>query len=173
MVGHTTRDVLALGHPHPAEATLPAKEHEAVIRRLGTWWTISGAAVLVLAVIAALAVALADRHSFLTSPTGALFTHLAGMLLAAIGTSLFVAGLMERIQQPQRTLIRHAMTRALANADVLEELSETMQRVSDAMVALSVGMAKLEEVVASLPDYGQGVIDGAQMRTNALYSEDN
>lgn len=160
MDDHATQDALALRRPHPAEAHLPAPEHEWSIRRLGTWWTIAGCIILVAGIVGTLALAVINPH-FLDAATGVLFAHLSGMLVVASGASLLTAGLIERVQQQQRTLVRHAMARMNANADLLEALTG----VTDGIVPR---LEAIEMAIRDLPGYGQGVIDGALLRSDAV-----
>jgi hypothetical protein len=160
MDDHVNQDALTRRRPHPAEAHLPALEHEWSTRRLGTRWTIAGSVILVAGTVGTLALAVINPD-FLDAATGVLFAHLSGMLVVASGASLLTAGLIERVQQQQRTLVRQAMTRINTNAELLQ----TLNGITDGIVPR---LEAIERAIRDLPDYGQGVIDGALLRTDAV-----
>ncbi len=180
-LGETTQDLRALGIPHPTEQAqgLPENERETRIRRNGTRSIWAGALLLVTDITATLSLMAYARHYTWTDPISRQFVGLTILLTGLAATALLTSGLIERQQRQQRTLIRRAMARADANAelgDANREAIETNNRlVAEAIATLS-GIEKrlhaLETAVEQVPGYARGVIDGATMRANALGDDD-
>jgi len=171
-----TRDLTDIGAPHPAERALPAREVETAIRHRGTQWIISGASLIVADIIAVLTTAVLIDH---LDPVIALLICVGAMLPLTAGGALLTAGTIEWTQRPTRTLIRAAMARAEINGDTADGTRElvnqlivavesTRERDDDRHRQLEDRLDRIDKAIAGLPDYGRGVIDGVQMRAEAL-----
>lgn len=155
-----TQDLTDVGVPHPAEHGLPASEVEATIRHRGLWWTVTGSVAIGLAIIGALGLAAAVHNLTITH---LLFAVLGVALIAAAGSSLLTAGLIEVTQRPTRTLIRAAMARAKVNGqtadgtrelvnELILEIRNLRRQVEDQHLTAMTMAGALDEIAGYLPE---------------------
>lgn len=173
-LGGNTQDLAALGIPHPAEHGLPHSDTEDHIHRLATWWTIAGTATLVLDATTALSIAVLGDGTGWATDTGHLFGSLSLTIVGLGGAAMLTAALIERIQRPQRALIRRAMARTDCNADEIAAnraaiavnnrlVSQLITMVDDETRTVTAMTAE----VGKVPGYGQAFQDGYQYARQA------
>lgn len=160
-----TRDLTDIGARHPAERALPASEVETAIRRRGAQWIITGASLIVADIIGVLTTAILVDH---LDPVIALLICVGAMLPLTAGGALLTAGTIEWTQRPTRTLIRAAMARAETNGDTAEGTRALVDDLIARLRQLEDHLDRIDKAIADLPDYGRGVIDGVQMRSEVL-----
>ena len=169
-LGNPTDELLALGRPHPVEANIHPVDRERPTRRFGRYNYLIGLAVAVTAVIGALTAAVLTEKRLFVSGNGELFAMLTFVGLMILGGALVTVGGVERNMRHHRAAVRQAL---LGNSHVGEQVDRLMEAVAPLCERLAALEQKMEEVgqkVSERPSYGDGVIDGIQMRTDALES---
>jgi hypothetical protein len=145
--------------PDPTAAIPPADiaarvEHDT--RREGRTMLAAGLTLAGLTVVTALTCRFIAHELFPYEITNLLY------FVAAVFT---VCGLYERADRRRRAGIRYAIEAQEKNIAVNQQHGDTLVKVLDRLDAM-------ERTVAALPDYGQGVIDGVQMRQSAVGDRD-
>lgn len=173
-----TRDLMTARRPHPAEPTFDngkpgIADREQLNRRLGLISTTIGLGITVITVIT---VALCRESLTRTRPPVVVMTVIIALL--GLGVVGFAVGLQEVLQRYNRTLARAAMARQGEQARLLRaavarqsEQARMLREVAEAMELLRQRLAAIEQVIAKLPDYGAGVIDGMQIRQSAVQED--
>ncbi len=181
----TTRDLRDLGQPHPTEHGLPASDTEDRIRRWGCrcrWW---GAATLAADFAGSLAASTQADNAFWDDHASRTLVGITFILAGLVGSAVITAGLIERILRPMRTQIRRAMARADTNADIgaanrdaidrngraVTEAVHTLVDIQKEMAAIRHELAGMQTKLASVPDYGQGLAQGARVAASVLGRE--
>lgn len=162
-------------------------------RRAGWSLVIAGTTICIGAFGAAQVAAVITRNDLFGNDVGHLYAVLALIALIALGTSLISAGVAKlvtaRVTSGIATLhIHHERThRRLgqmaaeihdlagqhrSSVDALSaRLQDKAQTLGPVIEGLPERLERIEKALADVPHYGQGVIDGAQMRANALGEE--
>lgn len=160
-IGGTTRDLITLHQPHPTEHpttdTIEAREH--LNRRYGIRAGISGAT-LILGTL--LAVALMPENVVHATPI--LVAHTLIACCVAVGAVFVVAWAVERLTRYNRTLTRQTLAELHANRRQVADLTAALTTLTATVGGFDGRFTALEHKIKELPDYGQGVIDGVQMR---------
>jgi hypothetical protein len=166
--GGTTRDILALGEPHPAEHGHAPDEREDTTRRFGRRCFITGLSVITAAVFGAFALVIATEGPTLINPVAEMFGILTLITLIAAGVSLIVVGGVERLQRAQRASSRRTLGEARRANERLDVFVGTVSALPGRVEALTREVRCMQDALARVPDYGRGVIDGVQVRADAL-----
>jgi hypothetical protein len=179
-LGGNTEDLHALGEELPAEQPPDTAadgkpklaNRDRLQRRYGNLFLLAGSSVIVLTLLAILAV---PEHQAFTIPpvvgdagTGALLS---------IGSSFLVVGLIERLGRYARAMNRRVIEdqRAFAVEVIaaLGELSEQLRHVTSLVAPLQARLTAIEQVIEKVPEYAEGVMDGAQAMSNSRGTEDS
>lgn len=161
------------------------------VRRFGTVCLTAGILLIPLTFIAFMGVELATTSK--ADTTGTVFAILGVLTLALLGTALIILGGMERLHRPvrkrQRNTAKVAELARAEHADAMERLLAVLADdregmndkfdmwlklaapVAGRLVEIEKRLTGIEASIADLPAYGQGVIDGAQMRRSVLGSD--
>lgn len=181
-LGGDTRDHITLGIPHPQEHTLPGSEHETHIRQTGTRNIWTGTLLLTAGITTILALLAYSRHHQWDDPVTRQLVGLALILTGLTATALITSGLIERQQRQTRTLIRRAMARADANANLgdanraaiekntllIAELVYGLDRIEKNARVAAERLATMETAIAKIPDFAEGFSRGAYVTATAL-----
>jgi hypothetical protein len=156
-------------------------QEEKRIRRFGNRCLTAGILLIPLTYLAFMGIELATVDN--VGASAALVFAMLGILTLALGgTALIILGGMERLHRPVRKRQRHnskavelVLERVAELAEIGEErfivLHGLAGPVPGRLAALESEVAEMKKTCADLPAYGQGVIDGAQMRRSALGSD--
>lgn len=166
--GGTTGDILALGLPHPAERNLPADDRETRMRRFGRRALFAGITIHVVTILGALTISISTEGPTLTNPVAQMFGTFVIVVLMAAGAVLVALGGAERLQRPQRAMLRHTLTEARRANERLDVFVGTVAALPGRVEALTREVRTMQDALARVPDYGRGVIDGVQVRADAL-----
>lgn len=160
----TTSDLLTMRHPIPGETTQPKPrmpEREQLNRRYGRIALTAGTTTITTTIGA---VGLTPDHIISAVP------HLAGEVIVMTALLTGFTGIilwgMEALMRYNRTLMRTVLTRIDAQDATLRELINGIEPFDDRLKAI-------EEKIAGVPDYAQGLFDGAAMRRTVIGPEDN
>ena len=162
LVGNT-QDLHVTDREHPAEKDLPADVREAHTQHIGernyTW----GLILMIGGFILALGCAVASDNRLFSKPNSSLFGFLGLIALEAIGAVLVQAGAHERRNRPVRAMNRLILVRI----DTILAKAETTDRrvdfILDLVSPVSDRLDALEKRMAAVPDYTQGLADGARI----------
>ncbi|WP_433730760.1 hypothetical protein ACQP2Y_20945 [Actinoplanes sp. CA-051413] len=163
-LGANTRDILALGHQHPAEHQLTDDERETRTRKFGHRCFFAGAGIDIAAVVGSLFLTLSTEGPTVVNPTAQMFGVFTLIALIVSGASLVVVSGVERLQRPQRTMARLVLAETRRAHQRLDTLIATLGAIPDRMDTL-------EKAIEKVPGYTEGVIHGVQLRTDALGSD--
>jgi uncharacterized membrane protein len=162
---------LALGQQHPAEQGLPASDREAHTRRWGNRLLVGGTTILIAAIIVTLSVATLYGTGAWGCEDGRLFATIALTFIDTLGAILATVGFLERRDRSHRAATRQAIQRQKDTVAQLELLVGLVSALPGRLSALEDRAGTIEKAIEQLPNYGQGVIDGAQMRANVINSQ--
>lgn len=171
-LGEGTQDLRDLGVPHPVEARhgLPDNTTENNTRRWGAICRWGGAALLTTDTVATLALLAYGHYSAGGHPITRQVFGLTILIAGLAATAMLTAGLVERQWRPVRTLIRRAMARADANADIgdanraaIETSTRLVAEAVNTLAGLEKRLHAIEATIGQLPDYGAIVQDGYRL----------
>jgi hypothetical protein len=164
-LGEDTRDILALGQPHPSERKLAEKEREDAVQKAGRRYRRTGFTLLILACVTALAAAVIAEGQVFHNPTAQLFAGLSTFALIAIGAILTSAGINERRNQSTRAMLRQALARGERNEQRLDRLLQLVDSNAERLDAIERQLEKVRR-------FEDGVELGAELR-RAVMGGDN
>jgi hypothetical protein len=190
-LGETTQDLRDLGVPHPIEQRhgLPDSDTENSIQRWGIRCRWGGAALLTTDTVATLALLAYGHYSAGGNPITRQVIGLAILIAGLVGTAMLTAGLIEQQWRPTRSFIRRAMARADANADLgnanreaiekatgsidqngrlIAETVNTLADVQAELASIRLELVKMQEKLAAVPDFADGVSRGSYVTAVAL-----
>ncbi|MGX6604786.1 hypothetical protein ACWKSP_22060 [Micromonosporaceae bacterium Da 78-11] len=156
-LGGITEDLLAQHQPHPGEQTLHPDDRENRTRRFGRRSFITGLTLACGVLINSLVIAIVGEHNTFVSPIGQLFAVLAYVAIAVTAASLIVVGGIERLGRGERSRARENRAAVAANQERLDLLIGLIGPLPGRLNAI-------EEVIAAVPAFGEGVELGATLR---------
>lgn len=174
-IGETTRDLQALRETHPAESGLAKADTETRIRRWGTRCLIAGLVIPPVMYGASLVASILAEINVFKSEAAQLFSVLGFIGLMQFATGLLILAGLERLTRPLRALARRSVTRAEDNARIGEELRKEVainsRLVAELIVTAAASekrLAGVEQAIEKVPDYGQGLAQGARVAASVL-----
>ena len=175
--GGRTGDLLSLRHPHPAEQqpAVSISTTEASIRRYGHVLTGVGLALTVIPLFASLTVAALDPQAVDDEGRVGRVVSIFLFTMLSVGVGMLTVAGLERLTRYNRTLSRQIIgNQGDIRADI-EDLRSSMQyniglvaAVPGRLDAVQRELDEVKERIKHVPDYGRGVIDGMQVRADAL-----
>ncbi|WP_045740754.1 hypothetical protein [Actinoplanes rectilineatus] len=174
MHGDTTREHIALGTQHPAERGLPQHDTEAHTQRRGEHLTyLSLGLTTGLAITALAAVILLDSHVW-AEVEYRLLAFVLALCVFSVSITAGVAGQLEKMLRPQRTITRRAAIRADENARRIEANAKLIAENNRLAATLTTGhsdvlaevqemraqMAQVVAAVQKMPTWEDGVKQG-------------
>jgi hypothetical protein len=148
----TTRDLISIGAPHPAEQGLTAHDREDATQRFGHRCLIWGLGLYAGSFFSTFTISVAAEVTPYDSPAGRLFGLLAFLALVSAGTILIAIGGVERLQRPQRALARKALTetrQVSQRLDALETAAGSIPgRLADIDLAVRMFSTHLPDALA-------------------------
>jgi hypothetical protein len=177
-LGGHSQDLRDLRIPLPAENTLKPEDQDSRARRFGARAFSFGIAIMVGGLIAALVCAVAGDNNLFHKPPATLFAMLSLICIEAIGAVLIQVGAHERLARPDRAMNRkmlaqqqqnasRVMAQVRENAKDLEELRGFVSPLPRRLENLEKVVNAMEHVVNAVPDYSQGLADGARIISGA------
>lgn len=124
----------------------------------------AGWAILAVGVVGILTGWIVAGEHIETDPSARLLVSLSLLTLVGLGAALIVVGAVGCIYTPTRALVWHLNEQVQVNQQRITELVAILGEVPGKI-------AELEKAIESVPAYGEGVVDGIQMRTGALGPE--
>lgn len=185
-LGDNTRDHITLGTPHPAEHGIPTRDTETAITTNSHRWARNGALTAAAAILTPLITAIFADH--LSHAVILLITVAAGCS-GTIAAACLTAVMIERLQRPQRALIRAVITQNRHTTDAISEVAETLDRTraviadviySNHRISKQIGglahqlddvnarLASLENAVEKVPEFAEGFSRGASVTATVL-----
>jgi uncharacterized membrane protein len=169
-LGGHSQDLRDLGIPLPAEKTLKPEDRDAEARKFGTRNFRFGIAIMVGGLITALVCAVAGDNNLFHKPPATLFAMLALICIEAIGAILIQVGAHERLARPDRAMNRKMLAQQQQNAAVVmaqvRENAKDLEELRTLVAPLPGLIDAQNRVLANLPDYGAGIVDGIRMRSD-------
>lgn len=155
--GMTTRDMRTLGKPNPAERGLSPDDLEDRTQRHGRICRRTGITIIIGVFVGSLAAVILSEKRVFNEPGAQALANLS-LFSILVGASIITnSGFYERRERPMRAMMRQA----------LRQLENNTERL-DTLVSVPGRLAALEAVIDKVPGYGQGVMDGAQVMSDAL-----
>lgn len=161
-LGGDSRDLRALGIPEPAEMHLQTRDRETRIRRTDRWALISGVTIIVGALLGSTGLAVATDGPTFHNPIAQMYGILTLVTLVAAGAILIAIGATGRRQRLERAMMRELMRKTQGNVERLDV-------VMGIVAAIPGRLDAVEQALDDVPNYGKGVIEGVQMRQEALH----
>lgn len=160
--GMTTRDLCTLGQPNPIERGLSPDELEVRTQRHGRICRRTGITIIIGVFIGSLSAVILSEKRVFDEPGAQALANLS-LFSILVGASIVTnSGFYERRERPMRAMMRQA----------LRQLEKNTERL-DTLTPLPGKIAAMEHVIDKVPGYGRGVMDGLQVRADALGPEDH
>jgi hypothetical protein len=170
-LGGNTEDLLALHRVLPAETTTHPGDREHRVRRFGRVNYVTGVTLGVAFMMFSLALALVTDHGAFTDPTARLFATLSFVAIMLVATALVLLGGLERLNRPQRSATRQVLAQLAVMREQLDVVLGPALVVPGLLAAIEKRLDEMTATIAAVPDYGRGVVDGMQIRNEALGPE--
>lgn len=163
-LGGGTQDLLALQRDHPAERDIPEDAREAATQAWGKRSLRIGCYLTAGSFFGALISAVLTENQIFHTRAGAIFGILAFLAVAIVGAAFIAAGNAERMHRPMRALSRQILLEGQARDEQIGLLVDMVSQIPHRLAAI-------EEVVAKVPGYTEGVMEGAEL-AKAVFGEE-
>lgn len=170
-LGGNTEDLITLRQALPAEADAQPEDREHRVRRFGRINYITGVVLGTAFMFNSLSMALISNHHAFNNPTGELFAVLSLIAITDLATALVILGGMERLHRPQRSATRQVLAQQAAIMEQLNFVVGAATVVPGRLAAIEQRLDDMTGTIRAVPDYGRGVVDGMQIRNEALGPE--
>ncbi len=135
-------------------------------RRSGTLLLISGITTITCTFTASISVAL--LHPQIMRGETRHFATIAALALIALGAVLAGAGIAERLQRPVRWVGWRNLQHGERAAAAIDGIAAMHGEIRDRLDELEERQGRLEDAIKSLPDYTQGLAEGARVAAQFL-----
>jgi len=145
---------------------------ETEVRRFGRRSLTAGLIIAPGTYVLCLVAAVLSGNKMWTETKGQLFSVLGLITLFTAAAALILIGGVERLQRPLRARQKQGVLDIDRNRILIERGVVDNQERFDVIMGLLAPipgrLSAIEEAIVRVPDYGRGVIDGMQVRADAL-----